>query len=60
MGLIFVIVCESFLLLHNLMSLLQHIESIYYLLLIGFIVDFLFCLQSGKFTYDPSRFGFIL
>ena len=60
-GFILLILCISFLLLQDLMRLLQHIESIYYIfLLIRFIVAFLFFIQSREYLYDPILLGFIL
>ena len=58
-SLIFVILCGSFLFLHDLAELLQHIENIFYLfLLIRFIVTFLFLTQSGESMYDSPQFRF--
>ena len=59
-GLMFVILYGSFLFLHKLRQLLQHIESICYLLLIGFFVTVFFFLQLGESIYDPPQYGLLL
>ena len=42
------------------MNVIAYSEHLLSLLFTGFIVAFLFCIQSGESIYDSLRFSFIL
>ena len=60
-GLIFVILCGSFFISSWFNATVTgYWKYLLSFLLIGSIVSFLFCIQSGEFKYDSPRFRFIL
>ena len=60
-GLIFIILCRSlFISSWFNMTVTAYWKQLLYFLLMGFIVVFLFFIQSGESTYDSPQLGFIL